>query len=399
MIKKVVKAGIWLAFYCLTGLLIAVGRIVYAFQRKPAGQERIIVIRLDEIGDMVLLSPFLRELRRGRPEAEIILVVKTAVYNLVELCPYVNEVLAYPRPGGRWMRLKQITRAFAFARDHLWRRSLTLAIVPRFDADAGYGAGWLAFFSGAPRRIAYRARVLPTKARSDLGFDRLYTEFVPARPGVLHEVERNLDVLRYLGIAVQSEALEVWVDAQDEARAQKLLSSGGGTCLVVVLSAGSVRREWAVEKYAAVVRSLKAASLKLSVVLLGAGSRAEAKGTSFCAQVTRTVNLIGKCTLRESAAVLAGARAYLGGDTGLMHMAAALGRRGVVLSCHPWGAAAEHPNSPQRFGPWQSRLRVLRPAALPGCEEGCTRDIPHCINEITVTEAAAALQAALGERV
>lgn len=228
MIKKVVKAGIWLAFYCLTGLLIAVGRIVYAFQRKPAGQERIIVIRLDEIGDMVLLSPFLRELRRGRPEAEIILVVKTAVYNLVELCPYVNEVLAYPRPGGRWMRLKQITRAFAFARDHLWRRSLTLAIVPRFDADAGYGAGWLAFFSGAPRRIAYRARVLPTKARSDLGFDRLYTEFVPARPGVLHEVERNLDVLRYLGIAVQSEALEVWVDAQDKARAQKLLSSGGG---------------------------------------------------------------------------------------------------------------------------------------------------------------------------
>ena len=62
--------------------------------------DSILVIRLDEIGDMVMLSPFLRELRRNNPRAHITLVVKPEVYNLVERCPYVNEVLSFSRKGG-----------------------------------------------------------------------------------------------------------------------------------------------------------------------------------------------------------------------------------------------------------------------------------------------------------
>src|SRR5215470_11631701 len=56
---------------------------------------RVLIARLDEIGDVILTSAFLREFRRLLPAAWITLVVKPAVYNLVELCPYVNEVLTY----------------------------------------------------------------------------------------------------------------------------------------------------------------------------------------------------------------------------------------------------------------------------------------------------------------
>lgn len=55
---------------------------------------RVLVVRLDDIGDMVLTTPFLRELRRNIPKSWITLVVKPRVYNLVETCPYVNEVLS-----------------------------------------------------------------------------------------------------------------------------------------------------------------------------------------------------------------------------------------------------------------------------------------------------------------
>ena len=63
--------------------------------------DSILVIRLDEIGDMVMMSPLLRELRRNYPSAHITLVVKPAVYNLVELCPYVDETLTFPKANGR----------------------------------------------------------------------------------------------------------------------------------------------------------------------------------------------------------------------------------------------------------------------------------------------------------
>src|SRR6516165_1230519 len=56
---------------------------------------RILVVRLDEIGDVVLCSAFLRELRRNFPCATITLIVKPATRNLVELCPYVDEVLTF----------------------------------------------------------------------------------------------------------------------------------------------------------------------------------------------------------------------------------------------------------------------------------------------------------------
>ena len=52
----------------------------------------ILVIRLEEIGDLVLGSGFLRELRRNQPQAYITLLVKPECKNLVEWCPYVNEI-------------------------------------------------------------------------------------------------------------------------------------------------------------------------------------------------------------------------------------------------------------------------------------------------------------------
>jgi ADP-heptose:LPS heptosyltransferase len=83
----------------------------------------------------VLSTPFLRNLRNVVPRAFITLVVKPSVYDLVEHCPYVNEVLTYD-PGP----LQEITspdrqwRTLRFAARYLWRRRFDVAIVPRWDA-------------------------------------------------------------------------------------------------------------------------------------------------------------------------------------------------------------------------------------------------------------------------
>ncbi len=98
--------------------------------------DRVLVIRLDDIGDMVLSTPFLRELRRVVPQAKISLVVKPSVEELAVGCPFVNEILVYdPGPLGYTPTFERMQRTVRFSARHLWLRRFDLAIIPRWDAD------------------------------------------------------------------------------------------------------------------------------------------------------------------------------------------------------------------------------------------------------------------------
>ena len=68
------------------------GRLGY---RDFAGVKNILIVRLDVIGDMILTSGFIREVRANFPQAKITLVVSPLVYPIVELCPYVDEILIF----------------------------------------------------------------------------------------------------------------------------------------------------------------------------------------------------------------------------------------------------------------------------------------------------------------
>ena len=61
----------------------------------PKEIKKILIVRLDSLGDMVLSTPFIREIRRTYPHAHISLVVRKDVQELFELCPYINEIYGY----------------------------------------------------------------------------------------------------------------------------------------------------------------------------------------------------------------------------------------------------------------------------------------------------------------
>src|SRR5579884_2580322 len=61
-----------------------------------AGVQNVLVVRLDEIGDLTMTTGFLRELREALPQASITLVVKRGLGNLVEACPYLASVIEFP---------------------------------------------------------------------------------------------------------------------------------------------------------------------------------------------------------------------------------------------------------------------------------------------------------------
>lgn len=347
----------------------------------------ILVVRLDEIGDLILTAPFLRELRRNAPEARITLVVKPATRNLVEFCPYVNEVLAFDwLAPGRLSRFRLHARALALARSNLWPRRFELAILPRWDADY-YHATFVAYFSGAPLRIGYSERVNAQKRRLNAGFDRLLTQALDDRT-TKHEVERNLDVLRFLGCVVEDDRLELWLKEEDSAYAEKTLTSQGvhtGDLLFALApGAGAAKRCWPLERWVQLGHRLLK-ELHARFVLVGGEGEREL-GAHLANELGRSViNLMGRATLRQTAAVLQRCQLTISNDAGPMHIAAAAGNAVVEICCHPQGGAPEHANSPARFGPWRVPHVVLQPdQGTEPCQEACEAEDAHCILRVDV---------------
>lgn len=386
------------------GLNARIGDALYRLlRRRPrpdefrlSAVERVVVIRVDEIGDTLLTGPLLRELRRNLPDAEITLVVNPGVANLVERCPYVDHVVTYRwSVAGLFGRLKRHARALRLARRELWPRRLDLALLPRWDRDR-YHASFLAYFSGALHRVGYSEATTEGKKRMNAGADRLFTRVLTAG-GAEHEVERNLDMLRALGGEVRDTGLEVWLDDDDEAEAERLLGDAEGArrpLIALGIGAGSQRRVWPIPRYAELARALERRHGAGVVVV---GSRQDrVRVESFRRQSGAIVDLVGRTTLRQAAAVLKRCDLYVGNDTGVMHLAAAAGIPVVEISCHPRTGSPAHDHSPVRFGPWGVEHRVLRPLEpLPPCTDGCSGRVSHCITAVSVDQVLEAANALL----
>lgn len=355
----------------------------------------ILVVRLDEIGDVVLTTPFLRELRHAYPLAHITLVVKKAVYNLVELCPYVNDIETYEKRRGVLSFIKAVFAAKSFCEEKLAGKHYDIAIVPRWDMDYSYWGGLIAWYSGANRRIAFSEKVNVEKAVFDKGYDGFYTDVVNVRE-LNHEVRRPLELLRYLGKRIHSEEIELWTNDADECVAERLFNAFAinpqNIILCVLLGAGSPRRQWNINNYVDAVQILLKRYSNVQVVLMG-GQEASLLSNVFVERCLNAIDFVGKTSLRESIAIFKRCDLVLGGDTGSMHMAAASGMAGIMISCHPKEGRDDHPNSPLRFAPWSKKIIVLQPQhTIDDCVDGCDKEYAHCINQITVKQVVDAME-------
>ena len=184
---------------------------------------RILVVKLDAIGDLVLTTPFLRELKRSFPDAMITLVVTPATAPLVRLCPYVDKVLEYEPFGSN-----REDRDFNTLRAHLFATKLSfarydVAVLPRWDFDFSHGYHLLCG-SGARHVAAF--------ARTFAAVKKTWAARVEQRGATIvrdeepeHEVRRNLRLIEALGGTVASDQLELWLSTDDRRRAADWLEN------------------------------------------------------------------------------------------------------------------------------------------------------------------------------
>jgi lipopolysaccharide heptosyltransferase II len=393
------------SFGCLA-LGESVFRLLGMRRGTPAAElaqmQRLLVLRLDQIGDVVMTAPLLRELRRNAPHARITLVVKPEMLALMSICPYVDEVLAFDwHIPSRFLGFPRRRRALLFCLTQLWRQRFDLAIIPRWDVD-WYCQTFLAYFSGSRRRIGYSEDVNPIKQVHNRGYDRLLTQALHQNAPV-HEVERSLDILRVLGGTVSQTNLEVWTTSADDNWAQSRLGDTNmkedvreDQPLIAFgpFAGNSVLKQWPSDNFAALGRRLINMFGGRIVILGSAGDQDSAQ--QLCEAIgPGTVNLAGQCSLPQTVALLKHCTLYIGNDSGPMHLASAAGIPIVAL----FG-----PSCPHRFAPWTARKRVLwkelpcSPCAVRDHADCCTVCIfaqPLCIQSIAVEEVVEEVQAAI----
>ena len=360
--------------------------------------KKILVVRLDGIGDFVLMTPFLRELRRSAPHACIDLLVRPDVAGLAETCPYVDRVrtLQWP-PSVRGLHIFLAAwNAMRFAHRFLAPQQFDLVLSPRWDALSPDALFTVAALGGA-NRVGWSEKNSPHRQRVDKGFDA-YFSCVLYAPGLLHELGHNLQFLRLLGGCVESDQLESWLSKSDRAWAAARLAAApvetGAAWIAVAVGSWMPYKRWPRASYIELCQRMLQSCPRAAFLLIGGRDEMEDCAVIEKELGIRCINAAGRYTIRECAALLANCSAYVGNDTGSAHIAAALNIPVVVVSSHAMNAADDAVTSPLRFAPRGERIAIIRPRALrEGCTDCCNVARAHCITQIDVNEVFTALAA------
>ena len=327
----------------------------------------ILIVRLGALGDIVHAVPVAAALRDRFPVARIDWVVDERHHDVLSLVPVVDRrIVLRSRSLPVWRRIAQLRRALAGG-----------AYDAAVDVQGLLKSAAVARLSRAPRVLGFAAPHLrEPHAR------HLYTETCDPG-GAAHVTEMNLALARRLGARTSGPRFPVEAPASaalDDAR--QSLGGGDGPFAVINPGAAWPNKRWDPGRLARVAEWLRGARGLPSLVTWGPGDESLAAavvdgsgGAARLAPATRVPDL---------AAILRAAAVVVSGDTGPLHLAAALGT--PVVGLHG-------PTDARRNGPWSRRdVAVSRFADCRCRYRRRCRAVRPCLDGITVDEVTAALR-------
>jgi lipopolysaccharide heptosyltransferase II len=318
--------------------------------------QKILVIKQRGIGDVILATPVLENLRRAFPRAQIDFLTEKMCAPVVAGHPALNEVLVLDRKeAGAGLRLIQQVR----------RRRYDAVL----DLFGNPRTALLTRLSGAPLRAGFRFRVR----------QYAYNVKVEPRGDRVHEVEFNLDALRALQIPIVTRKLFVAVDAESESFAAQFWHTNGLENRLVIgmnASGGWYTKRWPLEAFAQLGARLQRELNAVVLLLWGPGEYEEVK---TLAQMMHAPSLLAPATsLKQLAALLSRLTLLVANDSGPLHLAAAMGTHVVGI----YG-----PTRPDLQGPWSESHEIVTKTGLPclGCSGLICKIVTHdCMKKLEV---------------
>lgn len=298
----------------------------------PSDPKTILVLLHGSIGDVTRALPLASQLRRKFPLARLAWSVEPPSLPLVEHCRSIDEVIVFDRR--RWWRsLGPFLRKI---------RSRRFDLV--LDLQRHLKSGVISRWTGAPYRLGFH--------RSDCKeFNWLFNNhFVPALGDEVPKIGHYMKFAEHLGIVPQLIEWEIGLTPQDALSVKEYLQEIDGDFAVLFAGARWESKQWFPGQIAACALEIQR-RYGLSVMLLGSEEDKALAREAELAAGGGVHNWVGRTTLREAVGIISRARVCVGPDTGLMHLAAAVGTPVVSL----WGAT-----NPSRTGPYGYDDFVIR---------------------------------------
>jgi predicted lipopolysaccharide heptosyltransferase III len=338
---------------------------------------RVLVVRLRSIGDTVLATPSLHALRRFLPGARLDVLLEDWVAPLLEGSGEVDRVLTVER-GSKSSRLRAARLIRAEKYDVV------------YNLHGGSTAALLTRATGARHRVGYAA----------YRYAALHNHAAPPSSALwgsekTHSAEQQLALLGWTGVPVTDRpASRLAVTAEARARVSRRLREagldGGRDFALVHPAAAFDTKTWAAENYARVVEHLDARGLS-PVAVAGPGEGRVIEELRACARTS--VASFTDLSLPELTALASRARLFVGNDSGVAHLAAAVSVPQVVV----FGSSNVAHWSPWTRAPFEVVREEMPCAPCPGytCSEF---DAPECIRRVPVSRVTSAIERVLAAR-
>ena len=304
---------------------------------------RALVIKLRAVGDVVLSSIVLNNLRHALPHAELDVLTERASESVVRTHPAVSSVVVFDAKRMSGLDLIRDVR----------RRRYDLVI----DLFGNPRTALVTRLSGAPYRVGYRFR----------GRTYAYNIVAEPRGGSVHNTQFNLDALERIGVPIIDRAVHLFPSADDRAYVDGFLRDAGlGNATLVAINTGGgwYTKRWGIDRFAALADRIATATGWKIILPWGPGQKEEVEALK--AQMTSPAFIPPPTSLMQLTALFERTGWVVSNDSGPMHIAAAAGSRVLGI----FG-----PTRPELQGPYGEANQTVRREGLDclGCNlTSCT---------------------------
>lgn len=345
---------------------------------------KILIVRLSALGDIVHALPVLAAIKKAMPDAQVDWLVEESYASILSIASGLHRRIIV-----RARRSFETPDAISFgglqgyhaAAKYLWNQDYDVAL----DLQGLIKSSIWARISFANRVVGFDE---PNLREPQAAF--LYSETVTPHVGpsgrqavgqsAPHVIDKNLSILSALGITPG--AIELPIEPHASAATTAAIQAAGGPRRFIVLNPGAAwpNKRWPAEKFGALAASLRARLGLASLITWGPSEQELAEEVARSS--SGAASLAPATSVSDLAALMREAALVVSGDTGPLHIAAAMGTPLVGLYGPTW---------PERNGPWDADDVVISRANVCVChhKRQCLRGAP-CINEISLDEVVAA---------
>ncbi len=329
--------------------------------------KNILWIRTDAIGDSILASSMLKPLKEFYNEYKITVVCQNIVSELYEVSPFVDNIISFDKKkfvAEEEYRKEIILKLYSIKAEY--------AINSVFSRDVI--ADFLTLCTKTKIKIAHQGDLSNMLKEEWEKNNKSYSKLIPINSASLTELERHHDFLTGIGIECDNLTPSIWLTEEDHNYADKVFSENNlESKKTIALFAGAQYEVRIYNDYGKAINNYCNEN-GFEVVVLGSAKDHQVNQANIKDLTVKVVDLTGKTTVRQSAAILQKCAAAVGAETGLAHIACAVGTPNLIL------LGGGHFG---RFMPYSNLTSIVSlPLECFGCNWQCKYRTTTCIKDI-----------------